>query len=71
MKRYEKKTIIIYTDNGVNSGPGKMASPGMGLKNIESRVNSFRGTLHRNKSFADGAYYSISFENYILAESNE
>ena len=71
MKRYEKKTIIIYTDNGVNSGPGKMAKPGMGLKNIESRVNSFRGTLHSNKSFADGAYYSIAFENYILTESNE
>lgn len=70
MKKYEKETIIIYTDNGNNSEPFKTEMPGIGLKNIESRVNSFRGKLHRNENFANGAFYSITFDNYVLTETN-
>ena len=68
IKMYEKKTVIIYTDNGVNRYIGKLDSPGMGIKNIESRVNSFKGYLDRDETFSQGAYYAITFDNIILTQ---
>jgi len=65
MKTYESKTMIVYTDNGSNCREG-IAVLGMGLNNIESRVISFRGKLYHNKSFADGAFYQITFDNNFL-----
>jgi len=66
MKVYEKKTIILYTDNGSGNQEEQMEDHGLGLKNIESRVASFRGQLFQKKDFTDGAFYQISFDNYIL-----
>jgi signal transduction histidine kinase len=71
MKKYENKTIIIYSDDGINVKSEKLPVPGMGLKSIESRIKSFKGTLHRKEGFDEGAYYSITFDNYILLDTNE
>ncbi len=51
---------IYYTDNGktMTSNPMRI---GMGLQNIESRVNLFDGSLTKPLDFTEGAKYSIEF----------
>lgn len=71
MKMHVKKTTITYTDNGINSNSDSVSSSGMGLKSIESRVNSFNGKLIFKGNFSGGANYQIIFDNYILMKPNE
>ncbi len=54
---------INYSDNG-KSTPSKIESPGMGLSNIESRVNLFNGKLIQPLDFSEGALYIIEFKSY-------
>lgn len=66
MKSYEKKTIIVYTDNGTVHDEDESPDHGMGLKSIESRVTSFRGKLFCKPDFINGAFYQITFDNQML-----
>ena len=54
--------MIIYTDNGnvpVEASKGQ----GMGLSNIEQRVRMLNGTITQCKTFKEGAFYHITFQN--------
>ncbi len=56
---------ISYKDNG-KSPIKNGASPGMGLSNIESRVNLFNGKLKAPLDFSEGAKYEIEIRSNKL-----
>lgn len=66
IKVYKDKTSILYTDNGQKIQTEEKSHAGMGLRNITSRVNLFKGELHKKKDFSTGAFYQILFDNHIL-----
>jgi len=66
IKRYAEKTLILYSDNGNKKEKSIAINMGMGLQNIESRVNYFQGSIYRKPDFAEGAFYQISFDNRTL-----
>lgn len=61
----EEKFVIDYKDNG-NALSEKKSIPGMGLSNIESRINLFNGLLMKAVDFSKGADYHIEFKSYKL-----
>lgn len=68
-RMFEKKFIILYTDNG-NQKPGeKSVSGGMGVGNIISRVGMLKGRICTKSDFNRGAFYYITLDNKNIVKS--
>jgi signal transduction histidine kinase len=60
---------IFYSDNGHNV-ISKYKSEGMGLKNINKRVELLNGKIKSSSTFTNGAKYKITFPINAISEIN-
>ena len=61
IKTNTQNLIIDYSDNGKGMINHSVGKKGIGLKNIESRVEQLQGSVNRHSELNKGTYYHFQF----------
>jgi len=59
LSKQEEELVILFEDDGVGFDPENLTRKGMGLENIQSRVNYLKGTLHIDSQIGKGTTFLI------------
>ncbi len=63
LSKQEEELVILFEDDGVGFDPENLTRQGMGLENIQSRVNYLKGNLHIDSQMGKGTTFLIHIDN--------
>jgi len=63
LSKQEEELVILFEDDGVGFEPENLTRKGMGLENIQSRVNYLKGNLHIDSQIGKGTTFLIHIDN--------
>ncbi len=63
LSKQDEELVILFEDDGVGFNPEKLERQGMGLENIQSRVNYLKGNVHIDSQIGKGTTFLIHIHN--------